>query len=309
MEIKDLTAILVVAMVGCVLVAGFIPVVGESVSATDTLENTGYYHMEKYDADTDLTISWDHTKPKVITVNDDEIPITGTPVNQWVSIVVGDTWALRYANGGTLFFTTLNYGSMQSIGANTQNNKDLTIVCENGTATATPYTSGTPETSVTVSYSEIYVIANDGNYVMKKSNESVYMGGNTPIVAFGTTPLDSSYSCMVSIRGTIADGVTPTIIASTSGEAELVTDSVTVNTTALTSYVGYSLDSIQFDISDRGTDYPATYSYFIVPATVTLEKAIHADAGTASMIAMIPFILIMGIVLMFVGVVLVRRYV
>ena len=274
--------------VGVLMVSGFLwPVVADATATTEKVENTGYYYLDKYGTDESITINWDHTKPKVLTVNDEDVPVEGLPLNQWVSLVVGDTWGLRYANGGTLFFTSFAYGTMQSIGASTQDNKDLTIVCENGTATATPYTAGTAGTSASVSYSEIYIIANEGDYVMKKSNESVNMAGDTPIVAFGNTTLDAGYACMVKLSGSIEGGIIPTILASTTGAAEVVADSVVVNSSELTNYVGYSLENIQFEISDRDTNHPATYSYFIVPAMVTLEKAHHLDTMQIAMIGVI----------------------
>lgn len=308
MEKTNLLTLVVTLTVGIILAGSLLmPVISDATETTDTFENTGYFSMTKYDTETDLTIEWDHTKPKVITINEEDIALEGFPLNQWISIIIGDDWMVRYANGGTLYFSQLRYGNMQTMSADTNTGTDMTIVCEAGTATATRYTSGTPGTPAEVSYTEIYAISERGDYVMKKATDIAYMAGDSPIVAYGTTDLGSGYSSMIKITGTINDGVDVTILASTSGSAAIVDDSIVINKTATTSTIGYELSNIQFEISDRGDDYPATYSYFIVPAKVTLELTEHLSNGEIAIMNAIPLMIIVALVMMAAGSLYLKR--
>ena len=307
MDTKELTAILVVAMVGCVIVVGFIPVVNESVTATSDFENDGYYHMEKYGTDTDLTIAWYHTNPKKINVNGEDYE-PNTPINQWASIAIGDNWYFRYADGGANTYVQVTYGGTNYLSGSVTAGSDVVVTCENGTATLKQYTGDTVTNTQTVGYTEIYAISDDsGSYVMKKSTETAYMAEDTEFIGLGSTGMGETGRAVLKVSGSVEDGATVEVIASTPAGATV--SDIEVNVTSLTDYIGFALSTITFTLTVDNTDYPATYSYFIVPATVTLEKAIHADDNTASIISMLPFILIMGIVLMFVGVVIVRRYV
>lgn len=302
-------AVLVIGSAVCVMIfsALLVPIVSEATTITDEFTNSGYFTLEKYDDETDLTVEWDHTTPTKITINDEEIALTGFPINKWMSIVVGDDWMLRFANGGTLYFSQLRYGAMQTVSVASNTDTDLTIVCEDGTATVTKYTSGVAGSPIEVTYTELYAISNTGDYVMKISEDSVIMAGDSPILALGTTDLGEGYACMCKITGTIDTGINAEILASTSGTAAIVEDSLTVNKTALSNDIGYSLDNIQFEISDRDSDYDATYSYFIVPAEVTLEKTVHPDNATLALLNVLPILVIMGIVLAVVGVAVANR--
>lgn len=303
MEIKELTAILVVATVGCILVAGFIPVVGESVSATTTFENKGYYDMTYTETD-NLVFKWEYTNPNQVKVNDEIVPLI-TANSTLKTIICGDDWLVRYAYNSTIGTFVQFYGNTGSqVTASVGNETDLTITCSSGSVSVVN-TAETPDTFSTT-YTHLYVVANSGNLVMKEQNTPAYLNGDSEIIAMGLSRVGTISNLGISITGNINDGFTWTLFR---GSDVTFSNEESVYTT-VSGYVDlYQLDKLTATATNSTGSSDLTYSYFIVPAEIVAEKAIHADDNTASIVSMIPFILIMGIVLMFVGVVLVRRYV
>ena len=172
--------------------------------------------------------------------------------------------------------------------------RDLDIVCSNGTATMTLYISGEAQTPITKTYTEVYAYSGDaGSYVMKKSDEAAYMAADSEFLGFGTTAIGGSDVAAMRVEGNIEDGATATVIAST--VAGTTASDVTINSTPLDNYHGYAFTSASFDITANGNDYPAVYSYVVVPAQVTLEKSWHLDTTE---IAMFGVISILGIIML-----------
>lgn len=302
MDTKELTAILVVAMVGCVIVAGFVPVVGESVSASTTFENDGYFKLDKY---TDsYTFEWDYNDPSKLVINDETYEYTNTS-GLALSIILGERFAVRLAdNNANISF----FGAGTFVPANATY-PNITVTYTGGTLTVTNGTN----TKVISDVAEIYSYAKDGPYVMKKSTSPAYLNSGSEIIAdseiyaSGQTFNGTNY-IFWHMAGTIDNMVYPDTF-----DSALTVTNETIHGSYTAGYNDlYTLDNITFTATasyQSGVTYNITASYFVVPAEVTAEKTIHADDNTASIISMLPFILIMGIVLMFVGVVIVRRYV
>lgn len=303
MDTGKFVGLLVFGLVGILVLSAFIPILTETTSATDTLENDGYFHMEKYGTDDDLTISWDPADPKKITINDVTYS-PNTPLNQFVSLVVGDNWFFRYADGGPNTNVAVSYGGLETVAGSTTDGIPISVTCSNGTATIVKNTI-----THTVAYTEIYAISGDtGAYVMKNANESVYMAGGTEFLALGTTAIGvgATGRAMLKVTGDVNDGAEVEVIASQPAGA--TTTNIVVNATPLTNYIGYSLSTVTFDIVSEGVEYPATYSYFIVPAEVTLERSIHMDSALATIINLLPLIAGVGLLMFLVAEFLYTRY-
>lgn len=299
MDMKKLAMGVVAMVVAIVIVVTCaIPIISDSVATEDTFTNDGYFHMKKYGTDTDVTISWDHTKPKVITVNDTDYTLT-LPYNQWTSVVIADDWYFRYADGLSAQFVQVSYGGIANIPGASNSSADLEVVCSNGTATVTSYSGGEVNTTKTVSYTTLYVISDDNSpYVMKKSTESAYMNKDSIFVGLGTTGVGSSEVVLCRVDGTIDDGATVTVIASSNSDVTLKEGSVVVNATELSNgHIGYALSTIQFDVTKSDVDTAVTYSYYVVPATVDLERSVHVDGPTGDILAVIPILMVLGIVI------------
>lgn len=313
-----MTAILVVAMVGCILVAGFIPVVGESVSATTTFENDGYFRMTHYGTDADVVLTWSVDNPTQVVVNDVVVPVNYDVVGGAVTVVADTNFISRLnspSSGYSLSYIGVGGGTHTAT-------VSASYTFSNGSATIVNTIVGGETETYSATYEDIYVPSIDGEFTMKKYDESAYINEDSFIFAYGNTRIKNSTGGVIAspgigfeFSGSIADGV--------EGRVWRGPDTVTVadeqiNYASVNGYIDlYSFDSITatatytetVDDETVTTDTLLTYNYLLVPYQVTAEKAIHADDNTASIISMLPFILIMGIVIMFVGVVLVRRYV
>ena len=307
MDIKTISVAFVAIMVGAVAFGAMLPIFQDVTATEDTFKNTGYFTVDKYTSDDSVIVSWDHTKPGIVTVGDTEITVN-SPINKWVSLVVGDNWYFRYVHTDTQTEIQMSYGGVSTIGASTQNGKDFVLECENGTATGTSYLSGEVSTTQTVAYTEIYVISENGEYyIMKDSDVTATMLKDSEFVGVGQTFI-SGGACIIRIEGTIEDGATVTVIGSTS-PATIDTDTIKINATPKNGYVDcYNLTSITFDVNTSGGTTHATYSYFIVPSEVTAERAIHGDSGFNTIVNLIPLIIGMGLLLIAVWWFVVRKF-
>lgn len=300
MDPKRIVALVVGASVMVLIFSALlVPIINDATTTEKTLENTGYFYMEKYGTDEEVTIAWDPATPKKITVNG-EAYNPNTPVNQFVNVAIGDNWYFRYADGGSNTYVQVSYGGIDQIVGSNSDEVAVTVTCSNGTATITKGT-----TTQTATYTELYVISGDeGEYIMKNATESVTVAGDTEFIGLGTTMLGTG-KAVLKVTGNVEDGAEVTVIGSTPSGATV--SDIEVSATPLTNYVGFALTLITFTISVEDTDYPATYSYFIVPAEVTLELAVHPDSATNALLSAIPIIVMIGIVLAVVGVAIVGR--
>lgn len=268
-----------------------VPIISDVTATHDTFENDGYFSMmDYYDTSDDVTVSWDYTDPTNITVGTETYELD-TPTNQFISIVVGDDFYVRYANGGSNHYIQASYGGTDKLSASTAASSSFTATFSGGTATMT-----VGSTSQTADYTEIYVISgDDGDYVMKYSDDTAYMGAETEFCGVGVTALGDATS-VIRVEGTIEDGATVTVIAATTTDTPTISN-VVVNATEIDGYDGYELSSITFTISADGEDYDATYSYFIVPSEVSLEKSEHMGTTEIALISVIPIMVILAVLM------------
>lgn len=299
MEMKIPLVAISAFVVVVVLAAVLMPVLGDATDTDDTFTNEGYFHMTKYDMSTDVTIYWDHTTPTKLTVNGETYDVD-TPVNQFVSLAIGDTWYFRYANGVSNFYTQMSYGGVTSLAASTTAGTDLQVVCSAGTATGTVLNNGAVSSTQTVSYTELYVLSGDtGDYVTKKSTDKVYMAADSEFLGLGSTAIGSSGSCICRVEGSIEDDASVTVIAASTGLTLTVkSGSIAITDTALTKNIGYQLSKIDFTLVDGSSnEYNVTYSYFIVPSEVTLEKTEHLTGNEIALLAAIPALVIIALLI------------
>lgn len=310
MEIKDLTAILVVAMVGCILVAGFIPVMENTTDPDTTFKNNGFFYATYLDENSTDTLSWDHTDPHTLTVNGVDIDTTDMD-SSYTSISLGfsDKWFIRFVLDTTVIYLydVDTAGSGSTDYASPANEKDFLLECNAGVAT---FTIGETTYTETISGDGLIISEKPAEYVMKKSTTSAYVSGDSFVYGVGRTDRAlgvSGTSYNVVFKANVDDGVTP--IAYSPNTYTVTGSSVTYSAGSSDYLDLYVLSNCKLNLTDGVNSGTVTYNQIFVPSEVTAEKAIHADANTATIISMIPIILILGIVLMFVGVVIVRRYV
>ena len=306
MQTNELIGLVVVGLVGCILVAGFLPVLNETVDPDTTFTNNGgLYKMDKINATDDFILEWEYTAPTQVTVNDEVIQLTQGSYP--LTVFFNETLMIRVAwnDNIAVFETDHDTGAFTLMTAGVGSENNMTVTNVDGTLTITNGTDTKERTN-----SNGMIASKDGAYIMKNSSEQVYLTGDTEFYASGYTyrALGVANSSFVGIfKGTIDDGIT--VISQVpatytmSNESQTYTQ-VTGSYKDLYKYTGFA-----FTLSDGENNGNVSYSQIIVPISVNAEKTIHADANTASILSMIPFILIVGIVIMFVSVVLVRRYV
>lgn len=303
MDANKMIGMVVGVMVGVlILSAALFPVIDSATTTEKTYQNEGYYLMSATD-NADVTISWDHTTPTYLTVNDKSIKFdNGIELGRAVTIVGSESFVIRYVNLGTehvLQFLAEGY----YIPASDSDAQDMNVSLSNGSVTVT-----VGENTGTISYDKAYYVSDDGTWTMKKADKNAYVNDESNImVLVGLSHLDDDDTGKdVGIYG-IGD------INGVEVDTFYAGDGVTfstpeVNYTSIDGFKNlYSVSTITFDGVVEDVETPLTYSYFIVPAKVTAELAVHASQDEIDLLNTIPILITVGLILGIVGAVFVRR--
>ena len=309
MEKMNALTLIITLVVGVILTGALLgPVISDATKTTETFENDGYFTMSEINADTDITITWDHTKPTVFTVDDTDYEIN-VPVNRLVSIVGTDSMIIRYVSSTDGSTNRVQaYSSQGFIQAGVSTGTDMVIELTNDTITVTVGT-----TVKTISITEGYYIDPDGSWVMKKSDETAYIHKNDSVMIFaGITNMgEGNGDVGVYGVGTINDGMGLDVVPTSNSTPTVTFGDVTFNYNAVNGYNDLvSLSDCNFDITLSGTPdttVSATYSYFIVPAQVTAELSHHLTPGQISLMGAIPVMVIVALLMAAVGAIALRR--
>lgn len=286
MKTNILTLVITLTL-GVILAATLlVPIIDNATTTTDTYTNDGLIHLEKYTAESDdITIAWTYDTPNAITINDETLTL---PDVEYLSIDMGNDWFVRYNRGVSMSYLATNASIVSTVAGE----GSLTVTLSGGTITATDGT-----TTKTNTYTEYLCITPDENasYVMKKAADSVYLKGDSEIIAYGQT---SSYA--FKIVGNVTDGVTVSQIRGSSVEI----DNETVNATADDSHIDlYKFTSVTFTYGDA----TATYNAVVVPKEITAEKSAHLTDGQISLMGAIPIMVIVALLMAAVGAIVLRR--
>lgn len=285
---------LVITLVVGIILAGSVlmPVLNDATETERTFLNKGYYEMTYTEAD-DVSLTWDSADPHKVTVNDAVIDLPATadlpgPIN----IICGDDWFIRYTGAGLQFYPST--GSSVNAG----NGVDMTVTASEGTVTIT--TNADPAVTKTAYYTFLYVVSENGAYVMKNTNDVAYVHEDSEIYGIGRSTVTGGY-VKIKITGSISNGFTATEV----GSSAFTIGDITVNYTTDSAYIDlYKLSSLQFTVTDSDNNAnDLTYSYFIVPASVTSELSNHLTPGQIALIGAIPVLVIVALLVVAVGVV------
>lgn len=305
----------VMAAVGVLLFASLlIPLTNEATATTETLTNDGFFRMKEITADSDdVTITWSYTDPYVFNVGDEIVKLPagttgGNPVYPY-TIFANEGWGLRVAVSANDRVDLNLYGSGENSNllwyATTVDSSEVTITLIGGTAT---FDNGASSV-VSRTYTSVYIPDNNGDYVLKKPTDSVFMTKDSLIYSTGRTSAtfgSNVFAINLNLAGNIDNGVNVSVLA----PAGFTASNIEVNSSVVSGYIGlYKFDNVTFDITQTSTEITtgAVYSQVIVPYEVTVEKAVHADDSTRAIIGVIPLIVIVGLVAGIVGVIAVRR--
>ena len=315
MEKTNVLTLIITLVVGVILAGALLgPVISDATKTTETFTNDGFIRMtEITNESNDVTVTWTYTDPYTFNINDEAIVIPSTTTGGTnafpYTIFANEGWGLRvsvYANDRV----DLNlYGSGDTSSllwyATVTDSDTATITFSQGTATFVKGTS----TGVTQSYTSVYLPDNEGEYVLKKLNESAYMTGDSLIYSTGRTSTtfgSNVFALNFNLDGNIDDGVTVTTLA----PIGFTTSNVVVNATEVSGYVGlYSFNNVTFDITQTSTSITtgAVYSQVIVPYEVTVELSEHLTPGQIALMGAIPIMVIVALLMAAVGAIALRR--
>lgn len=287
MDTKKIVMGVISVAVAIIVLMSMIPIFTDAGASEDTFKNEGYFYVNKVTEGT-TTISFDYTNPSVLTVNDEEYTFEGMPSD--ITVALTESSFLRFQPGTRCIL----YTSDSSYAGGTTSAKSLTISATDGTMTVN-LTGSDP---ATITYTDLYVISDSGEYVMKKSNESAYVLSDTVFFGAGRSTIGTSDSEFLMLSGTVEDGATFTTLR---GSENTFTTPV-IDATAIAGHEDlYDLSKVTTTATNSTGSSNLTYSYFIVPAEVTAERSVHASPVESTLIGLIPLLMMVGILLTAIG--------
>ena len=284
-------AISIAAFIGIIVLGSVLmPILDDATAKTDTFKNEGYFYMDVVKDDETHTLSWDYTNPGIITVDGSDVALPDG-IGNW-TICGSKDFMVRYLSQSSNKAINVYALNNQGIHAQVSNSTSMTLEVSADSVTATN-TASTPETLTISDLETIYcIVPESGSYVMKYSDKPAYLVDES-VIGICRTVADG-VSVSYSIFGTIGDGFE---INQFYGSTATFGD-ITVNDTEVSGYNGlYKLDNFQFNITSGTNSTDATVSYFIVPAEVTAERAVHFTDGQNAILAAIPIMIIVAILL------------
>lgn len=306
MEMKKILAVIIASTVCALIFGALLPVWADTTASEDTFKNTGAFFVEIDPTDT-YTVEYDKSiELGIVYINGKALNV---PFSTGYTIVAIDNAILRLQSGDN----TIQY---KGNGVYITGIAKLDITVSNGSITGTfeNATSGPSATWPATTYTKAFIASpEEEDYIMSTYTEPVKMNGNSPIVAFGQTSIHSSGAdvlSLVNITGDIENGVTVSILNSTTGEENpgATVSDITINATTVNGYEDlYDLTSITFNVAYDGAITAVTYSAYVVPYEVTAERTVHMSGALATLVNIIPLLIAFGLIIGIAGVVIYKR--
>lgn len=275
MNMKIVGSIIGVAVAILMVSSVLAPVVTDAAAESDTYVNDGYFTLDKFTSEDTLNVSWNYSTPDLFIVNGEEVEFLG---DMDFSVILSKEFAVRQiANGIRLTY----YGSGTAFDANATN-PNFTLTYTGGSCVA----SNGVDTKTTET-TELYCIANDGDFVMKKTTDGAYLNSDSEFFANGLT-FFGTMGLQTVMYGNWMD---PTVTYSREG---VVASDFTVNYTENETHTDlYVLDSFTFNTTLNDVNKDVIFSYFVVPHEVTADRTEPLDRGAATiLVATIPIIIV-----------------
>ena len=316
MEKTNVLTLIITLVVGVILTGALLgPVISDATKTTETFTNAGYYSMDELDTNAELSILWEKSAPMIINVGSKTVDMSGLPAGRSYTLVGGDDFVVRYDKINSTSVVIQGFSNESNSYFNVGDGTEVTITVSNGeVACHSNRTDISGGVTTTYTYSDVaYAINPFGNgtysYIMKDAAQAAYVKGDSMIYFVGVTNVTTTAVVAIYAEGTLNDGMTIT----TAGLRNVTTvDSYTDPVATYTAVDGYkdlyALEKYEFTINyDSNQSYDATYTYFIVPATVTAELSNHLTPGQISLMGAIPVIVIVALLMAAVGAIALRR--
>ena len=303
MNMKPIVAVAIALTVGIVTFAGvLIPAIENGVATEDTYTNTGIFNAKSLTETSETTLSFDHTKPDILTVDGVDIDMSDTvsPYSQ-VTVIFTNDWFARYILGNqAISVYKCGTNSANAIGGGSvSSGNDLSISISNGSATIT---FGDTTLTYDVSGDGVILSPTKGDYVIKKASDTAYVNSDSIVYGAGRTDRalgQSSTSFNAILKASIDDGVTA--IAYSPQYVFSETESVRYSEVGSHEDL-YQLTGFTFNLTAQDVEYPINYNQIFVPTEVTAERTVHADASTILLFQTIPVFIVLGMIVAVVGV-------
>lgn len=291
MDMKKLAMGVVAMVVAIVIVVTCaIPIISDSVATEDTFTNEGYFYLDKFTSDDEYSISWDSATPNTFEINGEEYTYTNDS-GLGLSVVLGEQFYLRLQNGNT----RMSFNNTGTYINTSETYTTMSLTYSGGIVTAT-----NGNTTRTVSdVSEIFGIVEKGSYVMKKSTSVAYLNSGSEIIAdseiYASGQSSSGNNNLFwHMEGTIDNMEYP----DTFNENLTVTNEEIHGAYDNTHDDLYKLENLTFTVTTSGlVVYNITASYFVVPLNVTADRTVYVDGPTGDILAVIPILMVLGIVI------------
>lgn len=301
MDLRKNIMMIVSLMVAVIIALSvLVPVIQDTSASEDTFTNEGYYTMDLMTSSSTKTIRWEIATPNILTIDGEDFDTnTFAGSGRSYTVIGSDTVFIRYSasTSRTLFQA---FGADNSYNAystsDTMTYAEVTI--SGGTIAIASDKSGYESASYSIG-TECYAISLDGDYaVMKKTDESAYVLGDSPIRFMGITGTSGAASFGTYGVGTIDDGMTLSTMYVGSNYTTITFSDPVATKTAVSGYEDlYLLEKYTFTADIDGTEDDVTYSYFLVPYEVTAERSVHVSTVEASLLNIIPLLVVIGIVM------------
>lgn len=293
METKSLVQTAVAVLVAVVVVTAIlVPIVGGSTSEQKVVTNTGLPFTLYSEDEPSHTIRIEmHVDGRHVLVDNEEIEI-----NKEITMIIGATKNLRYTSEtGRITSLATNLGTVGYIDSP---GDWYEFNIEGRVASGHGMIDGAAATAHSINDVKAF-LCKSGTMVMA---DTPYVRADSYILGAGVTYSPFSTGTVLEFEGTI-DNLTTLSLR----PADAVIDSVTVNKTDMYTQL-IRIDSIKLDVTEAGSQKTATYTYFLAPASVTVDNPGYVGSTNAALLGIVPVLVIVGLILSVIGVAIARRY-
>ena len=301
METKKIVMGVISVAVAIIVLMSMIPIFTDAGASEDTFTNEYYYTMDSIKEDSNVVISWTSANPLILTINDEDIDMSGVERGKSYTLIGSDNVIVRALIGNsTMSFQVFgaNYG-------NSGNATEVTITLSDNNVVLASNRPDIPNYSITnTDVTEGVIINPDGTgdyAVMKRIDKPAYVLNDSDIILVGITEIAPNTNVGLFAKGTLDDGLDFSTVYAPA-DTTITYGTETATKSDVNNYVDlYLLDKFGFTISDGTNTVDATYSYFLVPSEVTAERSVHASPVESTLIGLIPLLMMVGIMLTAIG--------
>lgn len=280
---SKLPVMIVALVIGLILTFTAVMPLVSDYSEAKTFKNEGYYTMDQLDDNTSRVIKWSKTTLNIINVDGKDIDMSSfVDLGKSYTLIGSEKVVIRYEKDSATFAGIQGYyvgsGGYVAFHSNTaaETGTEVTITVSSGSISVV--SNGTTPISVTISDigEDGYIINPEGTgtyAIMKKANVPAYVLGDSDIRLIGVSVGAGPNGIALYGSGSIDDGITISTIYKPNTITTVTYSEPEVTDTEISGYTKdvYSLEKYTFTITYDANTYDATYSYFIVPASITVD--------------------------------------